>query len=258
MIKSTAALMILFVGFTFWGQTLHNLSELEKMTSEARKKSVQFYSDEWLLKGNLFLPPGFDSTKNYPAIIVSGSWTTVKEQMAGLYAELLANEGFIALAFDFRNFGESEGEPRCYESPQLKKRDIINAVSFLSSVPGVDKEKIGVLGICAGAMYSLLSAAEDPRIKAIVTVASWLHDAVAVNMIYGGPSRPLIVQLLLRNGNLRPIQNPEQSVWNFPAPIGRKEVVAVPLSETITISKHLNVNNINTSFLSQLRQSNFL
>jgi saccharopine dehydrogenase-like NADP-dependent oxidoreductase len=65
-------------------------------------------------------------------------------------------------------------------------------------------------------------------------------------------------RLVFTNGNLRPIQNPEQSVWNFPAPIGRKEVVAVPLSETITISKHLNVNNINTSFLSQLRQSNFL
>lgn len=70
--------------------------------------------------------------------------------------------------------------------PAAEEKRYYQCGKFLSSVPGVDKEKIGVLGICAGAMYSLLSAAEDPRIKAIVTVASWLHDAVAVNMIYGG------------------------------------------------------------------------
>lgn len=149
-------------------------------------QKVSFQSEGLLLKGNLYLPPAYDSDKTYPAIIVSGSWTTVKEQMAGLYAKKLAKEGFITLAFDFRNFGESEGEPRFYESPNLKKTDIKNTVTFLASLPQVDAHKIGALGVCAGAMYTLMAASEDNRIRSVVTVASWLHDAEAVKLFYGG------------------------------------------------------------------------
>lgn len=149
-------------------------------------KKVSFSSEGAKLVGNLFLPPNFETDKKYPAIIVSGSWTTVKEQMAGLYAEKLSKEGFITLAFDFRNFGESEGEPRFYESPELKKVDIENAVSYLESLPEVDQSKIGAFGVCAGAMYTLMAASEDKRIKSVVTTASWLHDAEAVKLFYGG------------------------------------------------------------------------
>jgi len=149
-------------------------------------KKVNFISEGAKLTGNLFYPKDFDTTKSYPAIVVSGSWTTVKEQMAGLYAEKLAEQGFITLAFDFRNFGESEGEPRFYENPSLKKDDIKNAVSFLETLPEVDKVKIGALGVCAGAMYTLMSASEDSRIKSVVTAASWLHDGEAVKLFYGG------------------------------------------------------------------------
>ena len=118
--------------------------------------------------------------------MVSGSWTTVKEQMAGLYAERLAEDGFITLAFDFRNFGESEGEPRFFESPSLKKEDIKNAVAFLENLKEVDAERIGAFGVCAGAMYTLMAASGDTRIKAVVTAASWLHDSEAVKLFYGG------------------------------------------------------------------------
>ena len=149
-------------------------------------KKVQFKSEGATLTGNLFLPNAFEEGKQYPAIVVSGSWTTVKEQMAGLYAEKLAKEGFITLAFDFRNFGESEGEPRFFESPESKKVDIINAVSFLGSIPEADPNRIGAFGVCAGAMYTLMAAAQDERIKSVVTAASWLHDAEAVKLFYGG------------------------------------------------------------------------
>lgn len=149
-------------------------------------KRINFNSEGATLKGNLFLPPNFQASKTYPAIVVSGSWTTVKEQMAGLYAERLAGEGFITLAFDFRNFGESEGEPRFYESPELKKADIRNAITFLQSQPMVDDDKIGAFGVCAGAMYTLMAASEDDRIQSVVTAASWLHDAEAVKLFYGG------------------------------------------------------------------------
>lgn len=156
------------------------------MSDQITKQSVSFPSEGLSLKGNLFLPENFDSTKKYPAIVVSGSWTTVKEQMAGLYALRLAKEGFITLAFDFRNFGESEGQPRFYESPSMKKTDIINAISYLGALPEVDNNKLGVLGVCAGSMYTLMAASEDKRVKAVVTVASWLHDAEAVKLFYGG------------------------------------------------------------------------
>ena len=106
--------------------------------------------------------------------------------MAGLYAQHLAKKGFITLAFDFRNFGESEGEPRFYESPSLKSEDIKNAVTYLENLSEVDNTKIGAFGVCAGSMYTLMAASEDKRIKSVVTAASWLHDAEAVKLFYGG------------------------------------------------------------------------
>ncbi len=149
-------------------------------------KKVQFTSEGVQLIGNIYYPKNYEEGKQYPAIVVSGSWTTVKEQMAGLYAKKLAENGFITLAFDFRNFGESEGEPRFYESPSLKKVDIENAVTFLGNLADVDAKKIGTFGVCAGAMYTLMAASEDDRIKSVVTTASWLHDAEAVKLFYGG------------------------------------------------------------------------
>ncbi len=149
-------------------------------------KKVRFRSEGLNLVGSLYHPADFDAEKQYPAIVVSGSWTTVKEQMAGLYADKLAQNGFITLAFDFRNYGESEGEPRFYESPALKVADIQNAVSFLQTLPEVDSRLIGAFGVCAGAGYTLAAASQDGRIAAIVTAASWLHDSEAVKMFYGG------------------------------------------------------------------------
>ncbi len=149
-------------------------------------KKVTFNSQGAQLVGNLFYPKNYQSDQQYPALIVSGSWTTVKEQMAGLYAEKLAENGFITLAFDFRNFGESEGEPRFYESPSMKKEDLESAVSYLSTLNEVNDEQIGAFGVCAGAMYTVMAASEDKRIHAVATAASWLHDAEAVKLFYGG------------------------------------------------------------------------
>ncbi len=154
--------------------------------NQIKMKKVNFNSEGAKLVGNLYYPTNYKEGTTYPAIIVSGSWTTVKEQMAGLYAQHFAEQGFITLAFDFRNFGESEGEPRFYESPQLKKVDIKNAVTYLSGLKEVETSKIGAFGVCAGAMYTLMAAAEDDRIHTVVTAASWLHDEEAVKLFYGG------------------------------------------------------------------------
>ncbi|WP_317171245.1 alpha/beta hydrolase [Flammeovirga yaeyamensis] len=149
-------------------------------------KNINFKSEGLNLVGNLFYPENYEEGKTYPAIISVGSWTTVKEQMAGLYAKKFAEKGFITLAFDFRNFGESEGSPRFWESPTTKVEDIRNAVSYLETLPEVDNTKIGAFAVCAGSMYTLMAAAQDKRIKSVVTAASWLHDAEAVKLFYGG------------------------------------------------------------------------
>ncbi|MCG8577243.1 MAG: alpha/beta hydrolase [Flavobacteriales bacterium] len=170
------------IGIAFASLLALNAQSQNQMTM----KKVNFNSEGAKLAGNLFYPSNYEEGKSYPAIIVSGSWTTVKEQMAGLYAQNLAEQGFITLAFDFRNFGESEGEPRFYESPEKKKTDIKNAVTFLTTLTEVDTQRIGLFGVCAGAMYTLMAASEDDRVKSVVTAASWLHDEEAVKLFYGG------------------------------------------------------------------------
>ncbi|MBC7887206.1 MAG: alpha/beta hydrolase [Ferruginibacter sp.] len=149
-------------------------------------RSVQFISDGLVLKGNLYLPPNFNSETKYPTILVTGSWTTVKEQMSGLYAKELAKQGFITLAFDPRYFGESEGQPRFWENPSAKIADFKNAITFLETVNGVDTNNIFLTAICASAGYMSNVAANDKRVNGFATVAAWLHDGEAVKLVYGG------------------------------------------------------------------------
>ena len=185
-IMGLAGLVFLLSSSQNQKNTTENKSIESKILNQIKMKRINFKSQGLNLVGNIYYPAEFQENKSYPAIIVSGSWTTVKEQMAGLYAQKLAENGFITLAFDFRNFGESEGEPRFYENPSLKKEDIKNAVTYLQSLAEVDNEKIGAFGVCAGSMYTLMAASEDKRIKSVATAASWLHDAEAVKLFYGG------------------------------------------------------------------------
>ncbi len=106
--------------------------------------------------------------------------------MAGLYARRLADQGFVALTFDFRFWGQSDGAPREYESPESKIIDIKSAVSFLSNSVEVDPQRVGGMAVCASSQYMACAAAEDRRIKSFVAVAPWIHDADIVRAVYGG------------------------------------------------------------------------
>jgi len=117
---------------------------------------------------------------------VTGSWLTVRGQMACLYASRMAREGYAALAFDFRGWGESEGAPRFYESPARKARDIRSAVHFLQTRPEVDPSRIGALAVCASAGYAALASTQEPALRSVAMVAPWLHDARLVRLLYGG------------------------------------------------------------------------
>jgi len=147
---------------------------------------VTFKSQGDELTGLLYRPRDAAPETRLPVVVVTGSWTTVKEQMPAVYAERLAAAGYAALTFDFRGYGESEGEPRHFESPKKKVEDIRSAVDFLSSSGAVDGGRIGLLGVCASAGYAAEEAASDERVRAVALVAPWLHDAELAESVYGG------------------------------------------------------------------------
>jgi uncharacterized protein len=149
-------------------------------------RKVKFQSEGLTLAGDLYIPVNFDETKKHAAVIVDGSWTTVKEQMQGLYAKSLAEKGFVALAFDHRYFGESEGQPREFENHDAKVQDIKDAVTYLQSLPFVDPDKIAGLGVCASGAYMMQATAEDHRLKALATVVAWLMTPETAKLFYGG------------------------------------------------------------------------
>lgn len=138
-------------------------------------KKVEFRSEGYKIVGNLFRPDNFKEGERLAVVVMVGPMTGVKEQVAGLWADRLSKAGFVALTFDHRNFGESEGTPRQHEDTGKKIEDLKNAISFLGSLPDVDATNIGACGISMGGGYVLQSAAWDRRIKAVSIVASGLN-----------------------------------------------------------------------------------
>ena len=130
------------------------------------------------LTGDLYTPKE-KNEKKYAAIAISGPFGAVKEQASGLYAQTLAERGFITLAFDPSYTGESKGEPRDVASPDINTEDFSAAVDYLSNRKDVDPDKIGILGICGFGGMGLNAASMDTRIKA--TVTSTMYDMSRVN-----------------------------------------------------------------------------
>lgn len=116
-------------------------------------------------------PPDFDASQHYPAIVVSHPGGGVKEQTAGLYAGKLAESGFVTVAYDASFQGASTGEPRQLENPHIRTEDVSAVVDHLTTLDYVDNARIGAMGICAGAGYTVNAAIDDPRIKAVGTVS---------------------------------------------------------------------------------------
>ena len=147
---------------------------------------VTFESEGALLQGLLYLPSSYQPGEQGPVVIVTGPWTQVKEQVGKRYAEKLASLGLAALAIDYRFWGQSEGQPRSYESTHEKATDIQHAVTFLQTLSAVDADRIGVVGVCAGAGVVTRAAGQDPRIRSIATSAAWLQHPTTTPAIYGG------------------------------------------------------------------------
>ncbi len=148
------------------------------MRDTVAREKVRFHNRYGIqLAGDLYLPK--EAEGKLAAVAVAGPFGAVKEQCAGLYAEELASRGFAALAFDPSFIGESGGEARNVASPDINTEDFSAAVDFLSTRDFVDREKIGILGICGFGGMALNAAAMDTRIKA--TVTSTMYDMTRVN-----------------------------------------------------------------------------
>ncbi|GAA3454493.1 alpha/beta hydrolase [Dactylosporangium matsuzakiense] len=133
-------------------------------------EEVAFVTDGITLSGHLRIPAGPVPPGGHPAVAVTGPFTGVKEQVAGAYAERLADAGLATLAFDHRGFGASGGR-RAHEDSQGKLADLRAAVTTLSTHPAVDSARIALVGVCLGGGYAVRAAAQDPRIRAVAGIA---------------------------------------------------------------------------------------
>ncbi|HEU4562339.1 MAG TPA: alpha/beta hydrolase [Longimicrobium sp.] len=125
------------------------------------------------LVADLYVPKNLDRSRRHPAIIVGHPYGAVKEQASGLYAQTMAERGFITIAFDASYNGESGGQPHFIGSPEAMVEDFSAAVDFLGRNALVDRERIGVIGVCGSGGFSLAAAQIDPRIKAVATVSMY-------------------------------------------------------------------------------------
>ena len=162
-------------------ETLNLTQEWDKKFPQSNKvnhRKVTFRNRYGItLAADLYEPKNAEG--KLAAIAVSGPFGAVKEQASGLYAQTMAERGFLTLAFDPSYTGESGGEPRNTASPDINTEDFSAAVDFLAALPNVDAERIGIIGICEFGGMGLNAAAMDTRIKA--TVASTMYDMSRVN-----------------------------------------------------------------------------
>lgn len=133
------------------------------------------------IAANVYTPADYDATKSYPAIVVAHPNGGVKEQVAGLYAQRLAENGYITIAADASYQGASGGEPRHTDKPANREEDIHGMVDFISQYPGVNVERIGILGICGGGGYTIKAAQSDKRLKAVATLSMFNSGRVRRN-----------------------------------------------------------------------------
>jgi uncharacterized protein len=138
-------------------------------------KTVHFINhnaQDMTIAANIHYPEKFDENHQYPTIVIVHPGGGVKEQTAGLYASKLAQHGFVSIAFDASYQGASSGFPRQLENPFIRTEDISAVIDYLTTVKYVDRELIGVMGICAGAGYAANATINDRRIKALATVSA--------------------------------------------------------------------------------------
>ncbi len=170
------------------GQTLNNpfgLVYKEAITENVPGK-VNIHPVTYKLNGidiaaNIYTPANYDASKKYPAVVVAHPNGGVKEQTTGLYAQRLAESGYIAITADAAYQGASGGQPRNVDKPANRIEDIRGMADFITQYAGVDASRLGVLGICGGGGYTLKAAQTDKRFKAVATLSMFNSGLVRRN-----------------------------------------------------------------------------
>ena len=174
------ALGLLITSFSSMGADMSNGADNFYNSNKVTVAKVSFNNQYGMkVAGNLFTPKGLDPEAKSAAIIVGHPMGAVKEQSANLYASKMAEQGFVTLSLDLSFWGESAGQPRQAVSPDIYAEDFSAAVDFLDTRPFIDRQRIGVLGICGSGSFAISAAKIDPRLKAIATVS--MYDMGAAN-----------------------------------------------------------------------------
>ena len=186
-------------------------------------KRVTFEVGGETLVGLLHIP---DGAGPFPGVVVDGPLTSVKEQVGANYAKALSARGVAVLAFDHRHFGESGGEPRQLEHPPRKVEDARGAIGFLAAQPEIDTDKLGILGVCAGAGYMARAVADDDRVKTFGAVAGFFHD-VAQQREWMGDK----FDAQIERGREARAAYEERGVADTIPAVGKEGEVAMPLDD---------------------------
>ncbi|WP_431225032.1 alpha/beta hydrolase [Serratia sp. L9] len=172
--KMTLALGLLISSFAATAADMSKGADNFYTSDKVTQQKVTFKNQYQMnVVGNLFIPKALNQNTKNPAIVVGHPMGAVKEQSSNLYAQKLADQGFVTLAIDLSFWGESEGKPGHLVSPEIYSDDFSAAVDYLSTQPYVDPENIGVLGICGSGSFVISAAKIDPRMKAIATVSMY-------------------------------------------------------------------------------------
>ena len=153
----------------------------ENVVGQVNIHPVSYKIKDINIVANVYTPANFDTAKKYPTIVIAHPNGGVKEQVAGLYAQRLANQGYITITADAAYQGGSGGTPRNIDKPANRIEDIHAMADFISQYQGVDVSKLGLLGICGGGGYALTAAQSDKRFKAIATVSMFNSGIVRRN-----------------------------------------------------------------------------
>lgn len=153
----------------------------ENVKGKVNIHPVTYKIKDIAIAANVYTPPNYDPSQKYPAIVVAHPNGGVKEQVAGLYAQRLAEQGYITIAADAAYQGGSGGTPRYVDKPANRIEDIFGMGDYIAQYTGVDNEKLGLLGICGGGGYALKAAQTDKRFKAVATLSMFNSGVVRLN-----------------------------------------------------------------------------